>query len=61
MAKSGPFKIPSHQAMTYGRYSMFVNTIYVWNHSQSCHHNVIIHKMSTNKLRDFNDFFPKQV
>ena len=33
----GYLKIPSYRTKTYGRYSMFVNSIYVWNHLQSCH------------------------
>ena len=32
---------------TYGRYSMFVNAIYVWNHLQNCHQNVILHHLRT--------------
>ena len=35
----GYLKIPSYHTKTYGRYSMFVNSIYVWNHLQSCHQN----------------------
>ena len=52
---------PNHGTITYGRYSMLLIMIYVWNHFQSCLHNVIIHELSRNKLRDFNNFFPKQV
>ena len=32
-------KIRSYRTKTYGRYSMFVNSIYVWNHLQSSHQN----------------------
>ena len=38
--------------LTYGRYSMFVNSIYIWNHLQSCHHNVIFHQLRGNKLKE---------
>ena len=33
----GYLKIPSYCNKTYGRYSVFVNAIYAWNHLQSCH------------------------
>ena len=39
----GYLKIPSYLTKTYGRYSMFVNSIYFWNHLQSCHQNVLFH------------------
>ena len=45
-------KIPSCHNKTYGRYSMFINSIYVWNHLQSFHHNVIFHQLKTNKLKE---------
>ena len=37
----GYLKKYSYHTKTYGRYSMFVNSIYVWNHLQSCHQNVV--------------------
>ena len=37
----GHLKILSYHAKTYGRYSMFVNAIYVSNRLQSFHQNVI--------------------
>ena len=40
----GYLKIPLHHTKTYGRYSMFVNSIYGWNHLQRCHQNVIFHQ-----------------
>ena len=33
-----------------GRYSLFVNSIYVWNHLQSCSQNVIFHQLRANEL-----------
>ena len=39
-------KVPSyHTNGTHGRYSVFVNSIYVWNHLKSCHQNVIFHQL----------------
>ena len=48
----GYLKIPSYHNKTYGRYSLFINSIYVWNHLRSCHHNVIFHQLKTNKLKE---------
>ena len=48
----GYLKIPSYRTKTYGRYSMFVNSIYVWNHLQRCHQNVIFHQLRANKLKE---------
>ena len=48
----GYLKIPFYHTKTYGRYSVFVNSIYVWNHSQSCHQNVIFHQLRANKLKE---------
>ena len=31
---------------------MFVNAIYVWNHLQSCHQNLIFHQLRGNKLKE---------
>ena len=45
-------KIPSYHTKTYGRYSMFVNSIYVWNFLQSCHQNAISHQLRANKLKE---------
>ena len=47
----GFLKIPSYQTKTYGRYSISVNSIYVWNHVQSYHQNVIFHQLRANKLK----------
>ena len=33
----GYLKIASYRTKTYGRYSMYVNSIYAWNDLQSCH------------------------
>ena len=55
----GYLKIPSYCTKTHGRYSMFVNAIYVWNHFQSCHQNVIFHQLRANKERNINYFFSK--
>ena len=48
----GYLKIPSYHTKTYGSYSMFVNSIYVWNNLQSCHQNVIFHQLRANKLKE---------
>ena len=48
----GYLKIPSYHTKTYGRYSMFANSIYVWNHLQSCHQNVIFQQLRANKLKE---------
>ena len=44
-------KMPSYSTITYGRYSMLVNSIYVWNHLQSCHQNVIFHQLRAKELK----------
>ena len=46
----GYLKIPSYRTKIYGRYSMFVNSIYVWNHLQRCHQNVIFQQLRANKM-----------
>ena len=48
----GYLKMPSYHTKTCGRYSMFGNSIYVWNHLESCHQNVIFHQLRTNKLKE---------
>ena len=48
----GYLTIPSYHTKIYGKYSMFVNSIYVWNHLQSCHQNVIFHQLRANKLKE---------
>ena len=48
----GYLKIRSYRTKTYGRYSMFVNSIYVSNHLQRCHENVIFHQLRANKLKE---------
>ena len=48
----GYLKIQSYRTKTYGRYSIFVDSINVWNHLPSCYQNVIFHQ-----LRDINYFF----
>ena len=48
----GYLKISSYRTKTYGRHSMFVNSIYVWNHLQSCHKNVIFHHLRENELKE---------
>ena len=45
----GYLKISSYHTKTYGRYSMFLNSIYVWNHLQSCHQNVKFYQLRANK------------
>ena len=47
----GYLKIPSYRTKTYGRDSMFANSMYVWNHLQSCHQNVIFHHLRANELK----------
>ena len=54
----GYLKIPSYCTKTYGRYSMYVNSIYVWNHLQRCHQNVVFHQLRASKLKEiFITFF----
>ena len=48
----GYLTIPYYHTTTYGRYSMFVNSIYIWNHLQNCHQNVILHQLRANKLKE---------
>ena len=48
----GYLKILSYHTKIYGRYSMFVNSIYVWNHLQLCHQNVIFHQLRATKLKE---------
>ena len=48
----GYFKILFYLTKTYGRCSMFVNAINVWNHLQSCHQNVKFHQLKANKLKE---------
>ena len=48
----GYLKIPTYHTKTYGRYSMSVNSIYVWNHLQSCRQNVIFQQLRANKLKE---------
>ena len=52
-------KISSYHTQTCARYSMIVNTIFVWNHLQSCLRNLIFHQLRPNKLKDISYFFPK--
>ena len=47
----GCLKIPSYHTKTYGRYSVFANSVYVWNHLQSCNQNVMFHQLRANKLK----------
>ena len=49
-------KIPSYRTKTYVRYPMFLTAIYVWNHLQSCHQNVIF-QLRANKLKETITFF----
>ena len=48
----GYLKIPFCRTKTYGIYSVFVNTIYVWKRSQNCHQNVVFRQLRANKLKD---------
>ena len=48
----GYLKKPSYRTKTYSRYWMFENSIYNWNHLQSCHQNVIFHPLRANKLKE---------
>ena len=52
LSNLGYLKIPSYHSKTYGRYSMFVNSICVWNHLPSCYQNVIFDQLRTNKLKE---------
>ena len=44
-------EIPSYRTKTYGRYSIIVEAIYVWNHLLSCYQNLIFHKFRANKVK----------
>ena len=48
----GYLKIPSYHTKIYGRYSLFANSTYIWNHLKSCHQNVIFHQLRANKLKE---------
>ena len=48
----GYLKIPSYYTKTYGRYSVFMSSIYVWNHLHSCYENDIFHQLRANKLKE---------
>ena len=48
----GYLKIPSYYTKTYGRYSMLMSSIYVWNHLHSCYQNDIFHQLRANKLKE---------
>ena len=49
----GCLKILSYHTKSYGRYSMFVNALYVWNHLQkSGHQNVIFLQLKAYKLKE---------
>ena len=46
----GYLQIPFYWTKTYGRYSVIVNPISVWNHVQSCIRNITFHQLKTSKL-----------
>ena len=48
----GDLKIPSYRTKTLAKKTVFLNAIYVQNHLQSCHQNVIFHQLITNKLKE---------
>ena len=48
----GYLKILCYRTKTYSRYSMLLNSIYVWSHLQSCHQNVIFHQVRAKKLKE---------
>ena len=48
----GYLKIPSYRTKAYGRYSIFVNSIHVWNYLQRCNQNVIFYQLGANKLKE---------
>ena len=56
----GYLTIPLYQTKTYSRYSMAVNALYVWNYLESSHR-VILHHLSTNKLKEIILSFPQQM
>ena len=37
---------------------MIANAIYVWNHLQICHQNVILYQLRANKLKEILTTFP---
>ena len=52
LSNLGYLKIPSYLTKSYGRYSMFLNSISIQNHLQSCHQNVIFHQLRANELKE---------
>ena len=48
----GYLKIPSYHTKTYGRYSVFVNAIYIWNYLQIFHQSVIFDQLRANNLKE---------
>ena len=53
----GYLKIPSYRTKSCSKYSVFVNSIYVWNHLQSCHQNDIFHQLIANRLKEISPHF----
>lgn len=48
----GYLKMLFYQNNNYGRYSVTVNAIYIWNNLQRRHQDFILYQLSTNKLEE---------
>ena len=44
--------VPSYSIKTYGRYSIITNSVYIWNHLQSQHKDLLLHTLTFNQLKD---------
>ena len=47
----GCLKIPPHKTKIYGRQSVNISAIYIWNYLQRIHKNVMFYQLSLTKLR----------
>ena len=44
-------KIPPHKTKIYGRQSVNISAIYIWNYLQSHHKNIMFHQLSLTRLK----------
>ena len=52
LSNLGILNVPAHNTKTYGRYSVSVNAIYIWNHLQHQFNDFIFSNLTTNKLKE---------
>ena len=52
LSNLGLLNVPSHNTKTYGRYSVSVNAIYIWNYLQNQFTDLIFSNLTTNKLKE---------